>query len=219
VAGPALEGTLVDLPLDLLLGFLAVGRHTGTISFGGEHAATLSLRDGRVTLGLLDEGPSRDDLEAPAPGDTERREASAHDHLLTVLARLLIERDVPFTFIPGEPHDLGTAVSEPTEDLLASAETRAVAWVDLRRTVPSDDLVLRLRRRLPAEAPTVTLTADEWALATTVDGRTGLIGLARRAEQSLFTTVRAAARLLELGAAEPVSEPGARDPKPDTRTR
>src|SRR5262249_13686232 len=54
----ALEGTLADLSLDELLGFLAAGRRGGVVEVRGSAAGVVALHDGRLTIALSENGPT-----------------------------------------------------------------------------------------------------------------------------------------------------------------
>jgi hypothetical protein len=190
----ALEGTLDELGLDELLGFLAAGSRTGTLSFGGRHAGVLTLRDGTLTLGLLDDGPSWDTADTIA-------EDVVVDHLLTLLARLLVVGDAPFSFIAhDDPPDHGSRLRLSLDDALSQAHDRADEWSRLRERVPDDDKVVVLRST--TDRSTVTLSSDQWSVVVAADGVRTVMELSHHTGLSLFATVRAVEALLVTGAAD-----------------
>ena len=190
----ALEGTLDELDLDELLQFLGAGGRTGTLSFGSHHAGVLTLRDGSLTLGLLDDGPTWDTTD-------QTPDSVILDHLLTLLARLMVVGNAPFSFIADpEPPDHGSALRLRVDDALTRAHERADEWSRLRERVPDDDRTIVLRPT--TERSTVTLSSDQWAVVVAADGTRTVMEVSSLTGLSLFATVRAVEALLVTGAAE-----------------
>jgi hypothetical protein len=226
--GPALEGTLDDLPLPDLLAFLGAGSRTGTVSIGGANAGVITLRDGRISMAIADRGPRLDqvltgpgliDSEAWAAAseaddrevlaalsaggaDAERLEAALHRHIVTTLFEFVLPSSDPFTFIVDEPHDLGSAVSFPADELVAAATARLDEWKEIAESVPSTSAVPRLVTRLSDGVDAVTITAGEWQVLAALDSARSVTDLIDVLGMTTFDLCQVLHHLVLAGAVE-----------------
>ena len=101
-----------------------------------------------------------------------------------------------FAFVVDEPNpdDVGVALS--ITDVLAAVETRQAAWDEVSQVIPSPDTVLALA---PADGAEVTVSRDEWALVSLVDGRRAVSDIVDLAGAGRLSVVSSLAALVQRG--------------------
>jgi hypothetical protein len=179
-----LQGTFDILTLTELLTMLAGGNKTGTVEVEvGERSGRIHLREG-LCCGV-----------EPTPDGLESDDAlgAALVELGFELAR---ERSGEFRFLTEEPpaSDLLVAVDEPIVEITRLLDE----WQQIMALVPSVELCPQLAPDLPGDA--ITLTAAEWSLAVTLDGRVSVRELSDERAVSLLAICEEIADLVERGA-------------------
>lgn len=230
--GPALAGTLDDLALDELLGFLASTRRSGLLECFGRNPGLVALHEGDVTVAVSDAGPTLQQVfigsgitdaagwgEAlalaergtplvetflAAGADPERVRTVLYEQTVGAVFELLLPSDDRFVFLPEEPHEVGHRFRFAVEPLLADARRRIDAWRVIAEAIPTTSLVMRLTPSLPA--PQVTITADEWHVLSRVDGHATIADIIRTLGMSAFAVCGVLHRLRDAGVVEPVEE-------------
>lgn len=232
VRGPALEGTLADLPLPELLSLLATGAKTGVVQVLGGDGGFLVVCDGRVTLAGSDAGPTLEQVligsgvaspdsweaakerdgdgssivEALLAGgaDEDQLRQVLYDQTVGAVFELLLPNDAPFEFFADERHEVGDRFTFGVDDLLADAARRVEAWKVIAETIPTTSMVMRLAHRLPSDD--VTLRADDWHVLARVDGRASVADIIRTLGMSAFAVCAVLHGLIGLGVVEPADE-------------
>ena len=224
----ALVGTLTDLPLPDLLGFLTASGQTGAVHFSGPVPAEVHLEDGRVVFADTHGDPSLERhlvaaglaaaavstataaagrgvpwadalVDAGVPAVEVR--GALYDHTVNALFELLVASDDEFSFEAGaesiEPGSrVGGRFPMELESLLADAERRRRRWATISASVPSTALVLRIAPALPAATTSVTLSADDWTVLASLDGRRMLSDTVRDLGRTSFSVCETAHRRL-----------------------
>lgn len=232
-------GTLADLPLPDLLGFLTRSGQTGVVRFSGPVPAEVHLEGGRVVFADTDGDPSLERHLTAAGLDATAVAAAAaaagrdvpwadalvdagipavevrgalYDHTVNALFELLLTSDDEFAFdpttgdgataTPGLTSRVGGRFPMELESLLADAERRRRQWATISATVPSTALVFRIAPALPDGVPSVTMTADDWKVVASLDGRRMLSDTVRDLGRTSFSVCEAVHRLLSTGVIE-----------------
>jgi len=230
----ALVGTLTDLPLPELLGFLTRSGQTGVARFTGPVPAEVHLEDGRVVFADTGGDPTLDRHLAASGLDAATVVAAAaatgrgvawadalvdagipavevrgalYDHTVNALFELLLSTDDEFAFDPGTDatdggQRIGGRFPMELESLLADAERRRRQWTTISATVPSTAVVLRIAPSLPGGVPSVTLSADDWKVIASFDGRRMLSDTVRDLGRTSFSVCEVVHRLLGTGVIE-----------------
>ena len=191
---------LSDLPLADLLGWVGTGQPARRRrAVGRRGRASIVLVDGRIALASADDGPdARPDghrLGAPSapragtPAHGRRRcgrdladalvDGGADDELLVgalreqtvgALFEFLVPGETAFAYLPGATHAARRAASrfEPGRRH-RRGPARVDAWKVIAEAIPSTSVVMRLTRQL--DAPTISITAEDWRILALVDGR------------------------------------------------
>ena len=102
--------------------------------------------------------------------------------------------DFAFVIDEANPDDVGVTLS--ITDVLAAVETRQSAWDDVAQVIPSPDTVLALA---PAGGDEVTVSRDEWAVVSLVDGRRAVSDILDLAGAGQFAVVSSLAALVQRG--------------------
>ncbi|MEJ5255893.1 MAG: DUF4388 domain-containing protein [Acidimicrobiales bacterium] len=231
--GPALEGTLADLPLRDVLTLLATSRQTGVLELRGANPGMVALSEGEVTIALSEMGPTLQqvflgsgitdtdgwdeaitavDRGVPLTESLIRQgcEIAAlrrvlYDHTVGAVFELMLPSSDAFAFLAGERHPIGTTFTFAVANLLEEADARLDAWKQIAEVIPSTAMVMRLRRSLPTSE--VTIGADEWHVLSRLDGRTTIAEVIRELGMSAFAVCAVLHRLVELGAVEAIDDP------------
>ncbi len=229
--GSALAGTLDELSLHELLGFLAETGQSGVIEFAGRSPAVVVVHQGRVTVALSENGPTlqqvfigsgitdadgwwdasaqarRDgslcDAVIDAGADPTRVEQVLHDQTLGTIFELTLPSNDRFSFSPGATHPLGTRFTFDHRELLAEAERRVEAWKVIAESVPSTALVMAPVRHLASDS--VTITAADWDVLSLLDGRRTVADIIRELGMSAFGVCATVHRLRQAALVEPVA--------------
>lgn len=226
----ALSGTLADLPLPDLLGFLVRSGGRGVLTLTGPVPATIELDAGRVAFAETEGDPSieahlrsagiDDDLVTTAERAASRGlplsdalvdggaatvdlRAVLYEHTVNTLFELLGAPDDHFLFDPEGRGRVGSRFSVELEPLLADADRRRRSWATIATSVPSTAVVLRWTRNLGKDAPSVTVTADDWTILSRLDGTQSLADVVREVGRTSFSVCEAAHRLIGAGLLEP----------------
>ena len=230
---PALEGTLGDLSLPDLLGLLVRSGRSGTVRFAGPVPAAVHVAAGSVTFadtdgdpdvaahlvaqgldpevvstaaGAVDGGvPWADALVgAGAPAADARRAVRAHT--VNALFEVLLATDDTFHFDVDDAGESGARGRFPMdlEPLLSEVEHRRRSWERVAATVPSTAIVLRLAPTLPDGVSEAAVSAADWPVLASLDGRRMLSDTVRALGRTSFEVCEAAHRLLAAGVVEPV---------------
>ncbi|GIU83412.1 MAG: hypothetical protein KatS3mg008_0187 [Acidimicrobiales bacterium] len=219
----ALEGTLGDLDLGSLLGFLRSGSVTGRLAFGAPGTGVVLFVDGCASLGIADpvaridslfvgsglvEEHHWDDVVAKARRSSlaealtergvpeERVREIIRAHALAALA--LTEPATPFSFEPGVRPDFDTGVRMEPSDLLGGLDETRARLVAAMRRVGSWDHRPLLRRHLPRNLDRVTISASDWAVITAVDGCRSAREICAATGSDPVSVVSSLARMIEL---------------------
>lgn len=226
----ALSGTLADLPLPDLLALLAATGQSGVLEFTGPVPAVVVLDDGRLTLGLVEGGPTLQQVVLGSGATTADGWDAAHsasragtaladalvaqgcepdrlrdvlfEQVVTTAFELLLAPDDSFAFLPGAGHPLGSRFAFDAAPVLDEAGHRVDAWRVIAEAIPSTEAVLRLTREAPG--PTVTIRADDWRVLCRVDGRSSVADIVREMGMSAFAVCAVLHRLIEAGTIEHV---------------
>jgi hypothetical protein len=231
--GPALEGTLADLPLDEVLTLLANTRQTGILELRGANPGLVALHQGEVTIALSAMGPTlqqvflgsgitdADGWEAAISAadrgvaltdsivrlgcDLTALRRTLHDQTVGAVFELLLPSSDAFEFLPGEQHPVGDTFTFPVPELLEEAAARLEAWKQIAEVIPSTAMVMRLARSIPG--PEVTIGSAEWHVLARLDGRATISEVIRELGMSAFAVCAVLHRLVEQGVVEPVDAP------------
>ena len=139
-----------------------------------------------VVRALLDGGAVDSDL---------LREA-ATEQAVDAVFDLLRWTEGDFAFVMDEPNPDDVGLLLATEQVLADAEARKAAWTSVSRVIPSTDTVLAMPVVL-REDPTIT--REEWALLSLVDGQRPVSELVDLTGSGQFAVVTTLAALVERG--------------------
>jgi hypothetical protein len=224
----ALEGTLDDLELFEVLDLLARGSHTGTLYLSGEVSAAITVVDGEVSFAtsdpncslrevllaraLIDEagwhdavhenqgdlGAALADRSGTAPGDLR---AAVHEHILTTMHELSGLHAGRFRFVVGPRHSMGQGYAYPVERLHADMARRSEAWQTISEVVPSIHAVARLNDAAPPGETIVCVSATDWPVLVTLDGRRTLRDIADATGLAPFAICESVYRLVTAGLA------------------
>lgn len=228
--GSALAGSLDELPLGDLLGFLAGTAQSGVLEFTGRSPAVVVVHEGRVTVALSESGPTLQQVfigsgitdadgwwEASAlarrdgslcdavianGADPVRVEQVLRDQTLGTVFELALPSRDRFTFAPGASHPLGTRFAFDHTELLAEAERRVEAWKVIAESVPSTSLVMAPVRHVEGES--VTIAAADWDVLALLDGRRTVADIIRELGMSAFAVCAAIHRLRQAGLVAPI---------------
>lgn len=179
-----LQGTFDIFTLTELLTMLAGGNKTGTVEIEvAERSGRIHLREG-LCCGVE---------PAPEGVDTDDALGAALVELGFELAR---ERSGEFRFLTEEPpaSDLLVTVDEPVVEITRLLDE----WQQIIALIPSVELCPQLAPELTGEE--ITLTAAEWSLAVTLDGRVSVRELSDERAGSLLEICEEIADLVERGA-------------------
>jgi len=228
--GTSLTGSFATLPLPDLLGFLEARARTGVLAVDGGVAASLTLVEGAVVLGLSADGPSLRQVligsglvdsagwsaaeagartagsigEALIAGgvDPARLEHVLREQCIGVVFELLLPDAATFEFADGETHPIGDRFRFPPAELVAEARHRIDGWRPIARSVPSTAAVLRPVRHLATDE--VTVGASDWTVLALLDGHRTVADLIAELGVSAFVVCAQLHRLREAGLVEQV---------------
>ena len=227
----ALSGTLADLPLPDLLGFLVKSGGSGVLTLTGPVAATIEIEGGRVAFAETDGDPSveahlraggiDDDLVTTAERSADRGVALSdalvdsgaaavdlravlYEHTVNTLFELLGAPDDHFDFDPDRRGRVGARFAVELEPLLADADRRRRSWATIAKSVPSTAVTFCWSRALGADMPSVTITAHDWVILSRLDGSRSLADVVKDVGRTSFAVCEAAHRLLTSGVIEQV---------------
>lgn len=226
--GPALEGTLADLPLGDVLTLLATSGQTGVLELRGANPGLVALHEGAVTVALSEMGPTLQQvflgsgitnadgwdeaITAVDRGVSLTESFIRHGCDIADLRRVLYDQAVgaifelmlpssdAFAFLAGEQHPIGTTFTFAVPDLIEEATKRLEAWKQIAEVIPSTAMVMRLRRSLAASE--ITIGAGEWHVLARLDGRATIAEVIRELGMSAFAVCAVLHRLIEMGAVE-----------------
>ncbi|MCX7621031.1 MAG: DUF4388 domain-containing protein [Acidimicrobiales bacterium] len=229
--GTALSGSLDTLPLPELLRLLNITNQSGVLEFRGTAPGVLVLHEGNVVLGLSETGPtlqqvfigsgltsadgwwaaserarttgSLADAVIEAGASPEQVRNVLYEQTVSVIFELLLPSDDKFVFTPDATHPVGTRFSFDPADLLEDASSRVEAWKQIAHAVPSTSVVMRLVRSAPSD--TVTISAQEWAVLSLLDGHRTVADLVHELGMSAFTVCFVLHALHTAGLVEPNS--------------
>ena len=130
-----------------------------------------------------------------AVDDNELRGAAV-EHANDAVFELLRWPDGAFSFVVDEadPDDLGVTLA--VDDIVAEGRRRLDHWPTLTATVPSTRAVVSVA---PAPEAEPTLTRDEWALLSLIDGRRSVGDIVELSGRGEYAVVAALAALVERG--------------------
>lgn len=168
-----------------LVGSGAVGDEALTVAVA---AATAGAGPG-VVRALRDAGAVDADLLRQA----------ATEQTVDAVFDLLRWREGDFAFVVDEanPDDVGVSLS--VESVLADAEARRSSWESVSLVVPSPSTVLAMPVVLTADP---SVTRDEWALLSLVDGRRSVAELVDLTGSGQYAVVSTLAALVQRGLLE-----------------
>lgn len=235
-AGAPPSGSLAERPLDQVLRSLAGTGQSGILHLSGSYSSIVCLRDGGVYLAHAETGPSLrqvfvsagvvgeaawDDAVGASRGGgalvdallgagaaPERVQRALYEHTVSTLFELLVPNTNQYRFGPGEVHQLGSRYAFPIDDVLSAATARLAEFRDIARSIPSTEVVMAVVPRLPDGVPQLTVSAVEWQVLASVDGRATVAEIIARVGHSAFTVFSALHRLLRVGALERVERSG-----------
>lgn len=174
-----LRGNLTQLSLLDILKLLSSGGQTGRLDLSdGAHSGEIYLRDGNLVHSVT---------------GAQMGEAA----LYTLLAWLHGD----FRFVPdvAAPED---SVTMATEQLLLEGARQVEEWGDIKKVIPSSDIVFKLSPT--GSAGTVSLEPDEWQVLAQVNGARSVADIAAVLDRDEFTVAKtlyglATAGMLEMG--------------------
>jgi hypothetical protein len=127
-------------------------------------------------------------------------EAALHDvvaeHIVDTVFDLLRWPNGDFEFVVDEANPDDVGVSRQVDDVVTEARRRLEMWSEVAATVPSPQTVLAVVTN-PSEDP--SMTRDEWALLSLVDGRRSVADVVSLAGRGEFAVVSALADLVNRG--------------------
>jgi hypothetical protein len=225
----ALEGTLADLSLGELFGFLAAGRRSGVIELRGVTAGVVALHDGRLTIALSESGPTLQqvfvgsgltttdgwweataaaqrgaglaDAVIDAGADPADVERVLREQTIGAVFELLLPSRDPFVFTPGATHPIGHRFTFEPDPVLAEAGRRVSVWKRIAEAIPSTAMVMVPVRRLPTTS--VTITEADWTVLALLDGRRSIADIIRELGMSAFAVCSVLHDLREAKLVEP----------------
>lgn len=131
--------------------------------------------------------------------DADLLRQAATDQTVDAVFDLLRWREGDFAFVLDEanPDDVGVSLS--VESVLADTEARRSSWESVSQVVPSPSTVLAMPVVLTADP---SVTRDEWALLSLVDGRRTVAELVDLTGSGQYAVVSTLAALVQRGLLE-----------------
>jgi hypothetical protein len=177
-------GNLAQLPLLDILKVLSSGGQTGRLELSdGANTGEIYLRDGSLVH---------------AVNGAQVAEAAIYA-LMTWLQG-------DFNFVPHviAPED---SVTTATEQLLLAGARQVAEWADIKKVIPSTDVVLKFS---PSGSPgAVSLQPDEWQVLAQVNGARSVAEIAVILTRDEFTVAKVLYGLVTAGLLEPGERPKA----------
>lgn len=224
----SLSGSLDELTLSELIGFLASSGLTGVIELSGRNPGTIAMHDGRLTVAAAHGGQSLQEVVVGSGAVSDRvwRDSSLRassdsplidllieagagpdllaevmrEHAIGSLAELILSREGEFEFTADADDEIGSTISFETGALLEDVHGRVEAWREIAKLIPSTSCVMRLVRHLPVEHTTVD--AEHWTLLALADGHTTVAEMVTELGVSAFTVLERLHELVEAGLVE-----------------
>jgi hypothetical protein len=128
--------------------------------------------------------------------DTEVMRTVAEEQTVDAVFALTRWAGGDFAFVVDEanPDDVGVTLS--ISDVLAEVDARQTAWDEVAQVIPSPGTVLALA---PAGSADVSVSREEWALVSLVDGRRAVSDIVDIAGAGQFAVVSSLAALVQRG--------------------
>ena len=131
--------------------------------------------------------------------DADLLRQAATDQTVDAVFDLLRWREGDFAFVLDEANPDEVGVSLSVESVLADAEARRSSWESVSLVVPSPSTVLAMPVVLTADP---SVTRDEWALLSLVDGRRSVAELVDLTGSGQYAVVSTLAALVQRGLLE-----------------
>ncbi len=93
------------------------------------------------------------------------------ENIVSTVFQLLLPSAEAFVFAETPPPTFAVSINFSTSEILSEATGRVAQWAQIAESISSVDLVLRPRRKLPADTGPVSLTTREWEVLSVLDGR------------------------------------------------
>jgi hypothetical protein len=224
----ALEGSLEDLPVRELLGFLAASKRTGVVEISGTTPGLLVLHEGELVLALSDSGPTLQQVfigsglttsdgwwEATTAGhrsgslvdavleggaEADQLERVLREQTVGAVFELILPSKDHFVFSPGATHPVGHHFVFGLDEVVAEADERVAAWKVIAESIPSTSIVMRPVRFLPGES--VTVNAADWTVLALLDGHRSIADIIRELGMSAFSVCNVLHQLRTAGIVE-----------------
>jgi hypothetical protein len=209
---------------------LALSRHTGMLRVGDSTPDWAVIADGELVVAGSSTGP-RIHSAVVARGLLTAEEVSAagidqsvgdlralptlvdllgavklyplvREQTVGTVFQLLLPSAAAFEFRPGDAHPLAEHFRFPVDVITEEASRRVGEWREVLTAIPSTDTVFRISRRLSPDLPSVTLTREEWAVVSILDGRRSVAQAIAASGRSAFEVCSILHRLLTTGLVE-----------------
>jgi hypothetical protein len=152
------------------------------------------------------EGGTAIEALVEAGADRDRLRARLYEHTVSTLFELLLPSSARFHFTRGESHPFAADPGFAFDDVLDDVRRRVEEWREIAKTIPSTSMVLRRTPRLPLWSGPITLSPEEFELLGLLDGRRDVSSLVTLLGMSAFRVMTLLHRLVQIGAAEPLSQ-------------
>ena len=193
------SGHLHEVSAARLIGRLADDDATGMLRIGHANPVWIAFDRGRVVTAGAIGGPSiRSAVISSGVISAEQvAQATAHatgndlvalaalverfgadtlrpivrENVVSTVFQLLLPSSEAFVFAETPAPPFADSINFSTSEILDEATGRVAQWAVIAESISSVEVVLRPRRKLPADSGQVTLTPREWEVLSVLDGR------------------------------------------------
>lgn len=237
VTSAALRGTLEDFGAEEILQFLAGTKKTGALVLSGDCSGTVWFADGEVygadattslplgdavvAAGLVSEEqwdvawaeasegvPLSAALEVHASLDPNDLDRLVQSRIVDAVFELVVTSAADFEFRGDEHHPLIGGRNHTVDDLIAASRERLDRWREVATVLPSIAAVVEIAADVPADAPDLVLSPEDWRIVAHLDGKRSIADITRQLGASAFDVCATLHRLVVAGAARVVKASG-----------
>ena len=176
-----LSGNLEDFEITDVLQVIHLSNKDGVLHIKGEKGDALMYFKG----GLL--------LHAEAHGSEG----------MSAVQKILVCRKGTFEFRPGEVVNK-TSIQMPIQNVILEAARQIDEWKQMEKVIPSVNVIVNFVEE--PEMSNIELSADEWKILTTVDGKKSLKEIAKELGLEEFLVARTLYGLISSGLLKVIGE-------------
>lgn len=197
--GVALQASLEDFPLDVLVGLVAASKRSGVLDIDGSTPVVLHFADGDLCGGESVEDPTLRTLIQAAGSGRGNVRAIVEDHLVTALAATLIAGKGEARFVPGRADPDLSRHRFRLATIMQLAGERVEAWRVIADVIPSTDTVLQLAPDLPVTLDQVLIERADWQILSCLNGTRDVAAIVSMSGRSAFDVCSSLYRMVVLG--------------------